>query len=108
MSLYRTEKEFLQSLKRFNALSSQKYEWYTGMSEKQHRCEFGHDIPSHHLYFKKPLDLDGEQKLRICTSCMEKLVFVTVDSDFHAREVTEQLYRKEHPPVRKAKHPRMH
>jgi hypothetical protein len=108
MATYRSEKEFLHSLKRFNALSSQKYEWYTGMSEKQHTCEFGHEIPPHNLYFKKPLDLEGEQKLRICKHCMEKLVFVTVDSDLHAREVTEHLYRQEHPPRRKSKHIRTH
>jgi hypothetical protein len=107
MSIYRSEKDFLHSLKRFNALSSQKYEWYTGKSEKHHTCEFGHEIPPHHLYFKKPLDLEGEKKLRICPECMEKIVFISVDSDLHAREVTDQLYRQEHPPRRKVKHPHM-
>jgi hypothetical protein len=106
--MYHNEKDFLKSLKRFNALSSQKYAWYTGMSEKQHVCEFGHDIPPHQLYFKKPLDLEGEQKLRICKHCMEKLVYVTIDSDLHAREITDQLYRQEHPPRPKAKPIRTH
>jgi hypothetical protein len=101
MSHYRTEKDFLQSLKRFNALSSQKYGWHTGMSEKEHQCEFGHSIPPDQLYFKKPLDLEGEKKIRVCRGCMEKLVFVTVDCDIHSKEIAEQLYRQHNPPRRK-------
>ena len=101
MSFYRSEKDFLQSLRRFDALSSPKYSWHTGHSEKEHSCEFGHPIPPEELYFKKPLDLEGERKLRVCKSCMEKLVYVTVDSDLHAREVTHRLFHQTHPPRRK-------
>ena len=98
MSLYRSEKDFLHSLKRFNSLSSHKYGWHTGTSEDDHQCEFGHLIPADHLFFKKPLDSEGEHILRVCPSCMEKLVYVTIDSDHHARELTDQLYRQQHPP----------
>lgn len=101
MALYRSEKEFLQSFRRFNALSSHKHSWHTGVSEKTHACEFGHDIQPEELYFKKPLDLEGEQKLRVCKNCMEKLVYVTVDSDTHARGLSEQLYRQANPPTQK-------
>jgi hypothetical protein len=97
MSMYRTEKDFLRSLKRFNALSSKKYEWHTGVSSKQHRCEFGHTIEPESLYFKKPLDMDGESKMRVCSTCMQVLVFLTVDIDVHSKEVSEQLYRKRNP-----------
>ena len=101
MAVYKSEKEFLHSLKRYNAISSRKYEWYTGISEKQHQCEFGHTIPPEDLYFKKPLDMDGEQKIRVCKSCMQKLVFMTVDSDLHSRELTEQLFQNQNPRVGK-------
>ncbi|MBL0176250.1 MAG: hypothetical protein IPP94_13440 [Ignavibacteria bacterium] len=101
MSEYRSEKDFLQSLKRFNSLSSKKYAWHTGVSEKEHECMFGHAIPAESLYFKKPLDMDGEQKIRVCKTCMEKLVFVTVDSDTHARSVTDLLYKQHNPPIPK-------
>lgn len=98
---YRSEKEFLKALKRFNTLSAQKYGWYTGTSDKEHTCEFGHTIPPNDLYFKKPLDLDGEQKIRVCKPCMEKLVFMAVDSDTHAREITDGLFRRYNPPQKK-------
>ena len=101
MAVYRSEKDFLHSLKRFNALSSRKYEWHTGISEKKHTCAFGHEIPAESLYFKKPLDLEGEQKIRVCQPCMEQLVFVTVDSDSHAKAVTDQIFRKDNPPIPK-------
>jgi hypothetical protein len=101
MAVYKSEKEFLHSLKRYNAISSRKYEWHTGLSEKEHQCEFGHTIPPEDLYFKKPLDMDGEQKIRVCKSCMQKLVFMTVDSDLHSRELTEHLYLEQHPRLRK-------
>jgi hypothetical protein len=108
MAAYRSEKDFLQSLKRFNALSSPKYGWHTGISEKEHECAFGHTISPNNLYFKKPLDMEGEQKIRVCKDCMETLVFVTVDSDSHAKEVCEHLYRKLNPPRKKITrlHPR--
>jgi hypothetical protein len=98
---YRSEKDFLQALKRFNTLSAQKYGWHTGMSENEHECEFGHAIPPDTLYFKKPLDLDGERKIRVCKACMEKLVFMIVDSDTHAKEITDELFRLHHPPQKK-------
>ncbi len=101
MSVYRSEKDFLQSLKRFNALSSKKYAWHTGVSEKEHTCAFGHVIAPETLYFKKPLDMEGEKKIRVCKTCMKKMVYFTVDADSHAREVTEHLYRKHNPPVSK-------
>jgi hypothetical protein len=101
MAVYQSEKEFLRSLKRFNALSSQQYEWLTGMSEKEHHCLFGHTIPSEQLYFKKPLDMEGERKVRICRECMERLVFVTIDSDRHSRQISEHLYRERHPVPKK-------
>ena len=94
MAVYRNENDFLQSFKRFNALSSKKYEWHTGMSEKEHSCEFGHPIPPESLYFKKPLDLEGERKIRVCKDCMEKLVFMTVDCDLHARQLSDQIYHQ--------------
>jgi len=97
MEVYRSEKEFLRSLKRFNALSSRKYEWHTGVSEKEHRCEFGHVIPPNNLYFKKPLDIDGEQKKRLCAECMKTYVHLTVDLDPHSRNVFERLYKDRHP-----------
>ena len=98
MEAYRTEKDFLKSLRRFNALSSSKYEWHTGKSEKEHTCEFGHAIPPEHLYFKKPLDMEGEQKFRVCPACMETLVFLTVDCDSHSKKLIEHLYREKNPP----------
>ncbi len=101
MSVYRSEKDFLHSLKRFDALSSRKLAWHTGISEKTHTCAFGHEIPAESLYFKKLLDSEGEQKIRVCKPCMEQLVFVTVDCDMHAKEVTEHLFRKNNPPVPK-------
>jgi hypothetical protein len=101
MSVYRSEKEFLHAFKRFNSLSSKKYAWLTGVSEKEHQCCFGHPIEPESLYFKKPLDLEGEQKIRVCKSCMDTLVFLTVDSDTHAKSVSEQLYKQHNPPVPK-------
>lgn len=101
MAGYRSEKEFLNSLKRFNTLSSRKYEWHTGKSEKEHKCEFGHTIPPEHLYFKKPLDIEGEQKLRVCAACMEMLVFLTVDSDIDSKKFIEHLYKQKNPPRQK-------
>jgi hypothetical protein len=101
MAVYQSEKDFLRSLKRFNALSSHQYEWHTGASEKEHECMFGHVIPSEQLYFKKPLDMEGERKFRVCQNCMEKLVYVTVDSDRHSKNLSENLYRERHPAQRK-------
>jgi hypothetical protein len=101
MAVYRTEKDFLKSLQRFNALSSRRYEWHTGKSEKEHTCEFGHTIPPEHLYFKKPLDIDGEQKLRICSTCMETLVYLTVDCDMHSKKLIDRLYLEKNPPLKK-------
>ncbi len=101
MAVYHSEKDFLRSLKRFNALSSHQYEWHTGFSEKEHECAFGHTIPAEVLYFKKPLDMDGERKVRVCKDCMEKLVFITIDSDRHSKQVSEQLYREKHPAQKK-------
>jgi hypothetical protein len=98
MNPYRSEKDFLHSLRRFNALSSTKYGWHSGVSEEDHLCAFGHAIPAEQLYFKKPLDSEGENLIHVCRSCMEKLVYVTVDCDHHAREVSEHLYRQRHPP----------
>jgi hypothetical protein len=97
MTAYRSEKEFLRSLKRFNALSSKQYEWHTGYSEREHECLFGHTIPPEQLYFKKPLDMEGERKVRVCRDCMEKLVFLTIDSDRHSKQLSEHLYRERHP-----------
>jgi len=97
MAVYRSEKDFLQSLKRFNAISSQRYGWHSCISEKKHVCEFGHDIPPENVYFKKPLDMDGDQKLRVCKPCMETIVYVTVDSDPHAKETTDILYKQKNP-----------
>lgn len=101
MMEYRSEKEFLRSLKRFNALSSKQYEWHTGYSEKEHECMFGHVIPSEQLYFKKPLDMEGERKVRVCMECMEKLVFLTIDSDRHSKQLSEQLFRERYPTPKK-------
>ena len=101
MAVYRTEKDFLKSLQRFNALSSRQYEWITGKSEREHACEFGHVIPPEHLYFKKPLDMDGEQKFRVCSPCMEMLVYLTVDCDLHSRKMIDQLYLEKFPPQKK-------
>ena len=101
MAVYQSEKEFLRSFKRFNALSSQQYEWHTGISEKEHECMFGHVIPSEQLHFKKPLDMDGERKFRVCQTCMEKLVYVTIDSDRHSKNISEHLYRERHPAQKK-------
>ena len=100
MTAYLNENVFLRSFKRFNSLFSQKYEWHTGMSEKEHTCEFGHSITPETLYFKKLMDEEGERKLRICKDCMQKLVFVTVDSDLHTKQVTGQIYmqRKSYTP----------
>lgn len=97
MAVYHSEKDFLRSLKRFNALSSHKYEWHTGVSEKLHQCAFGHEIPPDTLYFKKPLDMDGETKVRVCANCMKTLVHLTVDLDVHSKQVSERLYRDRHP-----------
>jgi hypothetical protein len=101
MSVYRSEKEFLHAFKRFNSLSSKKYAWLTGVSEKEHQCAFGHPIEPESLYFKKPLDLEGERKIRVCKSCMDTLVFLAVDSDTHAKSLSEQLYKQHNPPVPK-------
>jgi hypothetical protein len=101
MAVYHSEKEFLRSLKRFNALSSQQYEWHTGISEKDHECAFGHHIPAEDLYFKKPLDMEGERKVRVCRDCMEKLVFITIDSDRHSKQLSERLFRERHPAQKK-------
>ena len=101
MAVYKSEKEFLRSLKRFNALSSQQYEWHTGVSEKEHECTFGHAIPSETLYFKKPLDMEGERKVRVCKQCMEKLLFITIDSDRHSKQISDRLYHERHPAQKK-------
>jgi hypothetical protein len=103
MSRYRTQKEFLQAFKRFNSLASKKFGWHTGVSAKEHTCEFGHPIPPESLYFKKLLDSDGEQKLRVCPNCMEQMVFLTVDVDATAREVTDQIYHQTNPRTPKVK-----
>ena len=101
MAVYHSEKDFLRSLKRFNALSSHKYEWHTGVSSKEHQCEFGHVIPPDSLYFKKPLDMDGEKKMRVCGDCMKTMVHLTIDVDLHSKELSERLYRDRHPVVGK-------
>ncbi len=103
MARYSTQKEFLHAFKRFNALSSKKSEWHTGRSSKTHTCEFGHTIEPDTLYFKKPLDNDGEQKLRICAECMDTLVYMTVDADLHSRELAERIYLEAHPRTPKVK-----
>jgi hypothetical protein len=101
MATYLNENVFLRSFKRFNSLFSQKYEWQTGISEKEHMCEFGHPIQPETLYFKKLMDPEGEKKIRVCTECMHKLVFVTVDSDLHAKQVTGQIYMQRKPQTTK-------
>lgn len=101
MAAYHSEKEFLRSLKRFNALSSQQYEWHTGVSEKDHECAYGHPIPSETLYFKKFLDMEGERKVRVCKKCMEQMVFITIDSDRHSKQLSDRLYRERHPMPKK-------
>lgn len=101
MADYLNENVFLRSFKRFNSLFSQKYEWHTGISGKEHTCEFGHSIAPESLYFKKFMDPDGEKKLRICKDCMQKLVFVTVDSDLHTKQVTGQIYMQRKPQTTK-------
>ncbi len=97
MAGYQSEKEFLRSLQRFNALSSHKYEWHTGVSSKEHHCEFGHVIQPDSLYFKKPLDMEGETKMRVCSECMKIMVHLTIDIDLHSKEISEQLFRDRHP-----------
>ena len=106
MAAYSSEKDFLKSLTRFNTLSSRKHEWHTGKSAKEHHCEFGHPIPPEHLYFKKPLDVDGEQKLRVCASCMEMLVYLTVDSDIDSKKLIERIYHEKNPPRQKTAAPK--
>ncbi len=101
MASYRSEKEFLHSLKRLNSMYSTHLHWQTGKSEKAHHCEFGHDIQPEELYFKKLLDSEGEQKLRLCKSCMEKFTYMTVDCDLHSKEHAEQVFRQKNPPVPK-------
>ena len=103
MARYSTQKDFLHAFKRFNALSSKKSEWHTGRSSKTHTCEFGHTIEPESLYFKKPLDEDGEQKLRVCKDCMDTLVFLAVDADLHSRELTDRIYHEAHPRTPKVK-----
>jgi hypothetical protein len=107
MAFYRSEKGFMSSFKRFNALFARQFEWQTGKSSKEHRCEFGHGIPPDTLYFKKLLDSEGEQKLRICRECMETLVHITVDSDPHVRTVTATI-EIERTPVRRKTEPHIH
>ena len=101
MAVYQTETDFLQSLKRFNALFSRKYEWQSGISEQEHSCEYGHTIPAETLYFKKYLDAEGSRKLRVCKDCMEKMVYIIVDSDSHTRHVTRNIYRERIPKQKK-------
>lgn len=101
MALYRTEKEFLHSLKRLNSMCSTHLHWQTGKSEREHNCEFGHTIEPEELYFKKLLDTEGEQKLRLCKPCMEKFTYMSVDCDLHSKEHAEQVYRLKNPPVPK-------
>lgn len=100
MAFYRSEKGFMSAFRRFNALFAHQFEWQTGKSSKEHRCEFGHAIPSDTLYFKKLLDSEGEQKLRVCRDCMDTLVHITVDSDPHVRTVTATI-ENERTPVRR-------
>jgi hypothetical protein len=97
MALYRSEHDFLHSLKLFNTLSSAKYHWHSGKSSKEHNCEFGHVIPPEHLYFKKPLDSEGENKIRVCKECMEKLIHLTVDCDAQSKEFFESIFLHNNP-----------
>jgi hypothetical protein len=60
-------------------------------------CEFGHPITAETLYFKKLMDPDGEKKIRVCKECMQKLVFMTVDSDLHTKQVTGHIYMQRKP-----------
>lgn len=96
MAIYHTEKEFWQSFTRYNALSSPRYLWHTAITEKMHSCEFGCTIPSEETFFKKPLDADGERAMHVCWDCMERMVYLTVDADLHAKELTKYLQHQMH------------
>jgi hypothetical protein len=67
------------------------------MSSKEHKCEFGHDIPPEELYFKKPLDSEGSKKIRLCKQCMETLVHITIDSDVESKQLVESIYKQKNP-----------
>lgn len=105
MAIYHSEKEFLHSFERYNALSSPKLNWHTSLSENVHRCEFGCTIPSEEQFFKKPLDAEGEHTIKVCYPCMEHMVYLTVDTDLHAKEITTHLKIQQHARERKLKHP---
>ncbi|MAT38250.1 MAG: hypothetical protein CL946_01460 [Ectothiorhodospiraceae bacterium] len=97
MPIYQSEKDFLRAFNRYNSISSDKYSWHTSVSENDQDCAFGYTIPAGELYFKKYLDTDGEQAIRVSRDCMERMVYLTVDSDIDARETSEQLYIMRHP-----------
>ena len=91
MTFYTTDNEFLRSFTRYNALSSPRYAWHTTVTEKETSCEFGCDIPAEQLYFKKPLDAYGERAVHLCWDCMKKVVYLTIDTDKHAKDLTSHL-----------------
>lgn len=97
MAIYHSHKEFLHSLEHFNALSSPKHHWLSSHSEKPAVCAFGCDIPAEETFFKKPLDAEGEHATPVCWDCMEKMVYLTIDTDLHTRELTRRLKHEQHP-----------
>ncbi len=96
MAIYPNEKDFLHSFERFNVLSSPKHDWHTSISENEHRCEFGCPIPEEETFFKKILDKEGEHTVKVCWHCMERVVYLTVDSDLHAKQLTTHLKHQRH------------
>ena len=96
MAVYPTEKEFMNSFSRFNALSSPRHRWHTSTTENDLACEFGCNIPQDDLFFKKPLDVYGERSVHVCWGCMERMVYLTVDSDLHAMELTQHIKKQSH------------
>ena len=97
MPVYSSENDFYRALSRFNAFSSERNGWHTAVSESDQVCEFGYTIPAGEQYFKKYISDEGEEALRLSRNAMERVVFLAVDCDTAARQISEALYLKRHP-----------
>jgi hypothetical protein len=64
-----------------NALSWEYAPWGVPKAHKQHKCEFGCLIEPGDGYYRKPWTSDRGQDVKLCRTCMVKMLFALFGTD---------------------------
>ena len=75
MDYFRSEEEFHKQLNRLNALGNPYFSWSTTQARKDHIDEFGDNIDTNDMYYKRSLGGSFDNVIKLSRDSMEKLLY---------------------------------